>query len=358
MFQSLNKRLKRIGWLAWFVRVPVWFFLFEVNSAASIALHESGHALRDKAFGFDYELGGVGRKLEKNIFAYYAKKMAFQGGFDGFCKRIILERNKNKKISVIDYYDQNIIISAGGLNNQMLLSENIGYDMYVRKQYNSLLWAIYLYLKIYPVDYERRAKDDNLSFDPTAIITAFNEKGRKDFKRGTIGTASLISTFLSATTYSIFTGKPICIAGFRVPNVYTYITTRGMSYKVVSGYEFGKDKYINFGCESVFGKESALEVFVGIDRIDKLSLPVHLPEMPIHYKCTATFGLSLGIEGSITVPLSSWLSVGIGCEYYHFSSLQGQRSITRNVVNVDKTSVSINKKSTSANIFCFVSYRY
>jgi hypothetical protein len=92
-------------------------------------------------------------------------------------------------------------------------------------------------------------------------------------------------------------------------------------------------------------------MFIGIDRIDKLLLP-------LHYKCTVTFGLGLDIEGSITFPLSSWLSVGIGCEYYHFSSLQGQRNITRNILNVSKTSVSINEKSTSTNIFGFISYRY
>ncbi|MDR1434588.1 hypothetical protein [Candidatus Endomicrobiellum devescovinae] len=52
-------------------------------------------------------------------------------------------------------------------------------------------------------------KDDDVRYDSTRIITAFNAKGREDFKKGTIKTAGTISTFLSATTYSILIGKPI-----------------------------------------------------------------------------------------------------------------------------------------------------
>jgi hypothetical protein len=63
-----------------------------------------------------------------------------------------------------------------------------------------------------------------------------------------------------------------------LPDIYSYITTRGMSYKVVSGYEFNEDTRLFFGFESVFDKERATEYSIDIDRIAKLSLP-------LHYKC-------------------------------------------------------------------------
>jgi hypothetical protein len=53
------------------------------------------------------------------------------------------------------------------------------------------------------------AKDNNLRHDPTCITWAFHAKGRNDFNKGTIAYGSCISTVLSATTYSIFIGKPI-----------------------------------------------------------------------------------------------------------------------------------------------------
>jgi hypothetical protein len=316
----------------------MWIFLFRVNYEAGVALHEAGHALRGNAFGLDYLFLTSASDVDinngvRNIAVYYFQRMTFQCGRGGACA--FIDEKKYENISC----NQNIIICAGGLNNQMLLSENIGYDMYIKKQCNSLPWFLYFYEKIHSAEYDFIAEDDKLSHDPTAIIKSFNEKGRKDFQKGTIATASLTSIFLSATTYSIFTGKPICLANIRLPDLYAYITTKGMSYKLVSGYRVNEDTILNFGCERVFGKECAIEMFIGIDRTS----------LPVHYKCTATFGLGLDIEGSIIVPLSSWLFVGIGCEYYHFSSLQGQRNITRNILNVNET---------STDIFTVVSCRY
>jgi hypothetical protein len=38
-----------------------------------------------------------------------------------------------------------IIHSAGGINNQALLSESIGYSMYARKHVEGFSWLLYLY---------------------------------------------------------------------------------------------------------------------------------------------------------------------------------------------------------------------
>jgi hypothetical protein len=279
-FDKLNLSQK------WLIRFSSWFFLFFVNQQAYIALHESGHALRYKAFGLDYsfykDIESNG-DVEKNIFSYYFKRMTFQCGRGGACGSEGLGgKYEGKTIPFSDYYDYRIIISAGGLNNEMLLSESIGYDMFARNNVDSISWAIYLKERISGASYDDIAanKDDDVSYDPTGIITAFNAKGREDFKKGTIKTAGTMSTFLSATTYSILIGKPIVFFGFRVPDVYPYITTRGMSYKVVSGYEVNEDTRLLFGFESVFGREAATEYSIGIDM-----------QLPISYKCTATFGL-------------------------------------------------------------------
>ncbi|MDR2399993.1 MAG: hypothetical protein LBD61_06190 [Endomicrobium sp.] len=322
------------------------------NFGACVALHESGHALRFKAFGLNYKLYlKSDDSAEKNIIAYYLQSMIRFGLSGGACGAADISEYSNMLLKIDNTSAQNflIIMSAGGLNNQMLLCESISYRMYVRKHVEGLSWLVYLEERLHGASYDNIAQPDRPSNDPTSIINAFNQKGRDDFKRGTIADACWISTFLSATTYSILIGKPITFHGLRAPDVYTYITTRGMSYKAVSGYEFNKDTRLNFGFEIVFGEDSATEYSIGIDGIAKLSIP-------LHYTCTATFGQGLDLEASVRVPLSPYLSIGLGCEYYHFSSLQGQRNITANILNESATSITINEHATSTNVFGFISW--
>jgi hypothetical protein len=98
--------------------------------------------LRWKAFGFDYVFyansEGTG---ERNIFVYYFKRMTFQCGSGGATSEIIPEKYINKRFYSPDY---EIIVSAGGLNNETLLAESIGYDMYVKKEVSWLSWFVYL----------------------------------------------------------------------------------------------------------------------------------------------------------------------------------------------------------------------
>jgi hypothetical protein len=188
VLRASNKGLKCLENEKLWIRIALGVFLYELNYQAFVAFHEDGHALRWKAFGFDYvfynSAEGTGQE-EKNIFVYYFKKMTFQGGSGGSTGVIIPEKYINKIFySLKDKSDYNIIVSAGGLNNETLLAESIGYDMYVKKEVSWLSWFVYLTERFSGVSYDNIAKDDELGDDPTAIINAFNEKGRKDFKRG------------------------------------------------------------------------------------------------------------------------------------------------------------------------------
>ncbi|MDR1434589.1 hypothetical protein [Candidatus Endomicrobiellum devescovinae] len=57
--------------------------------------------------------------------------MTFQCDREGACGSEGLVGKYGEEITVpfSGYYDYRIIISAGGLNNEMLLSESIGYDI-------------------------------------------------------------------------------------------------------------------------------------------------------------------------------------------------------------------------------------
>jgi hypothetical protein len=48
------------------------------------------------------------------------------------------------------FHNFDIIHSAGGINNQVLLSESIGYSMYARKHVEGFSWLLYLYERLDP----------------------------------------------------------------------------------------------------------------------------------------------------------------------------------------------------------------
>jgi hypothetical protein len=348
-FQYVDKRINKCA------SVLLCLVLFRINQGACVALHEAGHALRFKAVGIDCEFGDSDGVISTRILDYYSKKCFFRCFTDlnGWCRpvssgeiRKLTPEETTKILNNKDFNDFMIIMGAGGFNNQILFAERIGYDMWSRKQVDPLSYCIYLDQRFHVIKYDWDADDDFESNDPTLIVHSFKRNGRTDFKKNTIADAGRVSLFLSASTYSIIFGKPITLCGFRLPDVYPYITTRGISYKVVSGYEVNENTRLFFGFESVFENKCATEYSIGIDTIAKL-----------HYMCIATFGLGLDLEASVTFPLSSCFSVGVGCEYYNFSSLQGQRNITEHIADNAESS-NLNRDATSTNIFAFVSYRY
>lgn len=125
------------------------------------------------------------------------------------------------------------------MNNEICLAEKICDDIYNKNKERQLLpYCIYLWNRLSPIGYDFTAKEAD--DDPFSIRTAFRAKGENSFKKGTISNAGFVSLFLSATTYSIFTKKHTTFHGFRPPDIFPYITKKGMSYKVVSGYEVNK----------------------------------------------------------------------------------------------------------------------
>jgi hypothetical protein len=246
------------------------------------------------------------------------------------------------------YYNFGIIWSAGGINNNTYLAERISDDMYCKNSSGRLLpYLSFVSNMLYGAIYDKSAKKSG--DDPYNIIHFFQKKGRTDFKKGVICDAGIRSLFLSGTTYSLFyslfTNEPmIKPLGFRIPDVFPYITTKGMSYKVVSGYEVNKNLNLIFGFESVFTEEPTTEYSLGINHAVKIAR-----KLSMSYKTIATFGQELDLEASCSVPLSEYLSVGVGCEVCSVKNLQGQRHATSNMKNGE---------CHNSNIFAFMSYRY
>ncbi|GHT69334.1 hypothetical protein AGMMS49950_01860 [Endomicrobiia bacterium] len=343
-----------------FVRLLMLYTLYQINDKAKVALHEIGHGSRVRSIGIDYKLTHYfghdcydGKK--ENYFEYFLEEIFDIDSFGFFRQdgRGGCLPNPNQVKNLSDKFDDDIVHNlflvchAGGMNNDIYFAERISDDIYTRNKETRLLpYILYLKNRFSPIEYDRTAKE--LGDDPFNIREDFKKKGRLDFKEGFISDAGLRSLFLSGTTYSplywFFTKKPLRLYGFRIPDVFPYITTKGMSYKVVSGYEINEDLKLIFGFERVFKVEPATEYSLGVEQTTIINRA-----LPISYRGVVTFGQGLDLEASCSIPISKYLSIGAGLEIYSCKSLQGQRHATSGMLD---------KNGLSHNISVSMSYKF
>ncbi|GHT54291.1 hypothetical protein AGMMS50233_02050 [Endomicrobiia bacterium] len=331
----------------------VGFSSYYITSKASTPFHEVGHGLRSESFGMDYMFSldcndKSPFKKDENFFKFFVRNM-FNN--DRACVRY--RSYRIHKLDNDSYCNCEIIVSAGGMNNEIYLAERISDDIYTRNKETRLLpYILYLENRFSPIKYDRTAKE--LGDDPFDIRKAFKEKRRLDFKKGVIEDAGVRSLFLSGTTYSplysFFTKKPLKLYGFRIPDVFPYITTKGMSYKVVSGYEINEDLRLIFGFERVFKVEPATEYSLGLEQTATIN-----HALPISYRGVVTFGQGLDLEASCSIPISKYLSIGAGLEIYSCKSLQGQRRATSGML--DKNGM-FDENGLSCDVFVSMSYKF
>jgi hypothetical protein len=337
----------------WLFKYALFLLLLWFNEKAGTALHEIGHGLRARSYGIDFML----------IQDYYNDFYKNENFFNFLINNLFntgraacatnpyeianLEKYFQEQGEINNFYNFAIIFSAGGINNNIYLAEKIAEDIHFKNSLQRHLpYLEYVFNLLYGAIYDKIAKQPG--DDPYNIIHDFNLKGRDDFKKNTIFTAGIKSLFLSATTYSslysLLTNKPMVKPlGFRLPDVFSYITTKGMSYKVVSGYELNEALNLIFGFESVFGKEAATEINLGLNHQTMIA------NFPMSYKGIITFGQGLDLEASAQSPILKYFDVGLGCEIYSVTSLMGQRHALTNMKE---------GSGYSRTLFAFIQYRY
>ncbi|MDR3071392.1 MAG: hypothetical protein LBU29_02210 [Endomicrobium sp.] len=338
------------------VKIPYAIICCWVNCVFSLSFHEIGHALRGKAFGCDYmmpkdcavnnsdDLGPF--KVDQNFFKFFLKKLVRP--HRGYPIRV------DKKLSL----HESLICSAGGLNNQIYFTERISNELHKKGNISgSGNYAFaYVWGKLYTISYEasKTSKDSDILIDSERIENIYKKMGISVKKRDIVF-ANVVSTLLSGTTYSVIARffdwsdytdynnlKALKIAGFRVPDTFSYITTRGVSYKVVSGYKVRENLDLMFGVEQVIHGKSATEVNLGVSKTFGAKLN--------HISCelAMTFGRGFNIEATCSVPtIKDWF-LNFGIASYCCKSLLGERHA------MDMR----NGKDRSNNAFVSISYRY
>jgi hypothetical protein len=126
------------------------------------------------------------------------------------------------------------------------------------------------------------------------------------------------------------------IGGFRLPNLGFYLTTKGLSYQLNTGYRFGQDLFFPMAVEYVFnGPKNIVECTLGV-RKQFAWMGAY-----VHGEVVANFQES-GYGGKLAVGIKPCQSVyaDAGVRIDHIDTLEGERNI-RVITNDDKWCASI-----------------
>jgi hypothetical protein len=338
-----------------------------VNGCFSIAFHEVGHGLRGKAFGNRYSLHIKGDdeaknfKKKENFFGYFFRRMTKPFKV-GSCRRsessVDLEVDSNGRyIYRGGDVKKSLIISCGGINNQVYFSEVLTNKFLMKGEMGAIEGFTIILNKMMPSLYsdsesneEKKKGPWGTSNDVVRIAECYKELGIPVTK-GDIQKAGLIATFLSGTTYSYIIGlyngisngqtprsKPIEFFNFTAPDTYAYLTSKGVSYKMVSTYKYQEDFRIIFGVERVFSGKKTTEVTLGVNK--------DFPTLNASGEIIIMLGQGFNIVTNLSFPVGTTFSINGGVSSCSTGSLYGER-IVRNL-----------KGGRSNNVFVSASYWY
>jgi hypothetical protein len=324
----------KIGW-----NILAFFLLDECFGTA---YHEIGHGLRARACGCDFQLLTDSEskspfQKDENFFKFFLRELINTKRAACWSKWSLEEvDNKFFKESCIisvegmdnKAFKERCIGAAGGMNNNVYFAEVISNNLYQRQHVHFLEGISYLVNHTYAVCYALIAK--RLGDDPVTVSFYWEKLGvPADIKD--MGITGVIALLLSGTTYRTLyatwnalsgnerESRPFSVYGFRVPDIFAYTTSKGMSYKLVSEYEVQDNLHILFGCEHVTYGHAATEMNVGVE--SNLGKSWHY----LVCRGVLTFGHGMNMNVSVQLPILDRLLMTTGVDIYCRDSLLGER---------------------------------
>lgn len=298
-------------------------YILFIHRASNTAYHEIGHGLKVKAYGKDFQLtehsDNGDFKKDQNFFKFFAKKM---GNFS----RAACRHEKGLKD------EEELVIAAAGMNNETYIAERISRDFHDRGRLSFAESFAYFYGKLSPVAYalsksSKNEEADALSGDDPVAVGGYYKKLGISATKNDIALGGLVSTLLSCTTYSIVKSAfssdkyatPISFYNFQGPDMFSYVTSKGISYRIVSAYKYQDDLKFLFGAEHVFHGKSTTEIYLGIDTtLDSSFYNTNL-------KVVTTFCNGFNLEAACSIPVIDSLSLNVEAGTYSCKSMLGER---------------------------------
>lgn len=337
------------------IEAPISFWLAD---GLATSFHEFGHARAVAAGGGSYHYGSIGYGHEFKVNNYWSLSglrfitppIGIPGSGPAWVNYDL--SNISPKIHEVFGGENNsfIVGRAAGLNNQMLLAKRIAqtayernghmtYTMhYVTNKMSSFWFALF--------DRENNSpkKDSGINdeTDPTAILRGYRNKGY-NIRHSDLMLQSLLS-LLSGTTYSLGTAiskfisqndpvaRPLEFFGFRVPDVNSYINSRGLSFEIESDYKISAALTLGLAYEFIW-KGGSGQQFTPRVRYNLASALSGLNELWM----SGDIVIGNGIGGSFHLDYQpfdlsdkvSWKRFSYFADFnvYHAHTLYGERNI-------------------------------
>lgn len=319
-----------------------------LGSAFLTVYHEHGHYNRLRAVGLKPHFKG----RPSNFFSFFTRKLGSPYGSEA-----TIASTTDRKFTPKDsqrYFngnllsnDWNIVMSGAGLNNEMRFAGDIG-DKIIEGRGETTDFFFYLQGKTSTLTYSN--SQESSGSDTKQMRTAYANKGYR-INRNDMDRSNAIALFLSASTYmygsSLFnyvkTGdtsvRALEFYGVQLPDVESYYTSKGISYKVKSGYRW-KDWRFPISVEFVGKGKAQKDIKIGVIK----SLP-HFHNIDV--RGDITMGKALGFTAQAIYPVIKNCEIAAGFTHENVKTFEGERNI-----------MSVKKSSSHNQIWGRVSYKF
>lgn len=300
---------------------------FVMDESFLKALHEQSHGSRMAAGGLKYEFDNG----EDSFFPYYFSSFGKSGGWTQPIGNPYFQIDDK----AAEYIANNggadhveVFTSAAGINAEMAYASYLQDQLYFNGAHLSQGLSIILG-KASSLKYQ--VDDDDDGNDLKEIEKAYQNMGI-DAETDDLKQANIVALLLSASTWQYFLGisdyvqngktelNQWAFHGFRIPEFTSYATTRGISMKMDTGYQFNDDLHLTLGVEHVYKGKSATEYTVGMRK-----------ELPVMSGLTlqghAIMGYGTGYQLHSELSVTDSFSLYAGANYDELDSLNGERYI-------------------------------
>ncbi len=295
-----------------------------------VSHHEFGHGSRLEALGYrtKYRSGATG-STTRSPWLFFGRRF-----FDPFNDAYAVYSTSDREFtSPVRRFvnadgtltnDGNILITAGGLNNSMAFAGSLGDRLRERGAAHYSEWLPYSMARLDATFYGRG------SGDLSDLSTYYANKG-VSLSKTDLRAANVVGYVLSASTWSYLLGAADYANGgepwvrshthnsFALPDVENYLTTRGMSWKLSSGYRWDANTYFPFAAEAVLTGAGRQEYTLGVRHRNGL-----WDDSAVD--ASLRLGRSVGFGLGFTQRLSEQWSITLGWDHFNGRNLHGERN--------------------------------
>ncbi len=320
-----------------------------LGKAFSVVYHEYGHYGRLESIG----LKPTYENRPSNFFSFliekYGNPYSGEATMWDYSKKRFTPKNNDKYFTGgVLSDDWQILVSGAGLNNEMRFSGDVS-DKIIEGQGETTDFFYYLIGKTSTLNYSKDTT--SLGNDINAMVNAYARKGY-NISSGDMDKSNTYSILFSASTYAyllslydyVQTGstdvKVPEFYGVQLPDVESYYTIKGISYKVKSGYRLNDEWRFPVSIEFIGKGGNQTDVKIGLVKVfpeyDDLKLRADLA-------VTKKYGLSL----KAIYPIAQHFDISAGYDHENVDSLEGQRNI-----------VSVKNGKTYNQVWSRLSYKF